>query len=121
MAVLERDHLPASDVLVAGCGLGQAPRTVTALAALLERLPCPTVVDADGRRAADRGPRFEFKQGVAALSGHLGTADSHRLTVANDTPSRRASCSWLRPRLVRSHWMRAAVEPASGPPGGSPP
>jgi NAD(P)H-hydrate epimerase len=52
VAVLERDHLPASDVLVAGCGLGQAPRTVTALAALLERLPCPTVVDADGLNIA---------------------------------------------------------------------
>ena len=26
---------------------------------------------------------------------------SHRFTVANDTPSRRASCSWLRPRLAR--------------------
>ncbi len=52
VAVLERDHLPAADVLVAGCGLGQAPRTVTAVAALLERLPCPTVVDADGLNVA---------------------------------------------------------------------
>jgi hydroxyethylthiazole kinase-like uncharacterized protein yjeF len=52
VAVLERDHLPAADVLVAGCGLGQAPRTVAAVAALLERLPCPTVVDADGLNIA---------------------------------------------------------------------
>jgi hydroxyethylthiazole kinase-like uncharacterized protein yjeF len=52
VAVLERDHLPAADVLVAGCGLGQAPRTVDAVAALLERLPCPTVVDADGLNIA---------------------------------------------------------------------
>jgi NAD(P)H-hydrate epimerase len=52
VAVLERDHLPAADVLVAGCGLGQAPRTVSAVAALLERLPCPTVVDADGLNIA---------------------------------------------------------------------
>jgi hydroxyethylthiazole kinase-like uncharacterized protein yjeF len=52
VAVLERDHLPASDVLVAGCGLGQAPRTAAAVAGLLERLPCPTVVDADGLNIA---------------------------------------------------------------------
>jgi hydroxyethylthiazole kinase-like uncharacterized protein yjeF len=52
VAVLERDHLPVCDVLVAGCGLGQAPRTVTAVGALLERLPRPTVVDADGLNIA---------------------------------------------------------------------
>jgi hydroxyethylthiazole kinase-like uncharacterized protein yjeF len=52
LAVLERDHLPASDVLVVGPGLGQEPRTVAAVAGLLERLPCPTVVDADGLNIA---------------------------------------------------------------------
>ncbi len=52
VAALERDHLPSADVLVAGPGLGQAPRTVSAIAALLERLPCPTVVDADGLNIA---------------------------------------------------------------------
>ena len=42
--------------------------------------------------------------------------DSHRLTVANDTPSCRASCSWDRPRLVRNRCMRSAGESGGSPP-----
>ena len=38
---------------------------------------------------------------------------SQRLTVANETPRRRASCSWLRSRLARSRRRRCAAEPAS--------
>jgi len=40
---------------------------------------------------------------------------SHRLTVAKDTPSCLASCSWLRPRLERSRARRAAAESAASP------
>ena len=39
--------------------------------------------------------------------------DSQRLTVANDTPRRCASCSWLRLRLVRSWRRRSAALPVS--------
>jgi len=39
--------------------------------------------------------------------------DSHRFTVANDTPSRCASCSWLNPSRVRSSRRRAASGTAS--------
>jgi hypothetical protein len=40
--------------------------------------------------------------------------DSHRFTVANDTPSRRASCSWLNLSRVRSSRSRAASGTVSG-------
>lgn len=46
------DHLPHADALVVGCGLGRAAVTEAALARLLERLTCPTVVDADGLNIA---------------------------------------------------------------------
>ena len=36
--------------------------------------------------------------------------DSHRLTVANETPRRRASCSWLSPRRRRSSLSRSPTE-----------
>jgi hypothetical protein len=39
---------------------------------------------------------------------------SHRFTVANDTLSRRASCSWLSPSRARSSRSRSANETASG-------
>ena len=39
--------------------------------------------------------------------------DSHRFTVANDTPSWRASCSWLNPSRVRSSRSRATSGTAS--------
>jgi hydroxyethylthiazole kinase-like uncharacterized protein yjeF len=45
---LLRDHLPHADALVVGPGLGQAEATRSAMAALLPRLACPTVIDADG-------------------------------------------------------------------------
>ena len=36
--------------------------------------------------------------------------DSHRLTVANETPRRRASCSWLSPRRRRSSLSLSPTE-----------
>ena len=79
VVALERDHLPASDVLVAGPGLGQAPRTVGAVAALLERLPCPTVVDADGLNiAAQRRVDWRRSGQPVVLTPH--PAEMARLT-----------------------------------------
>ncbi len=53
---LRREHLPRADAVVVGPGLGQAPETQEAVVALLESLPCPAVVDADGLNiAAARG------------------------------------------------------------------
>jgi NAD(P)H-hydrate epimerase len=44
---LLRDHLPRASALVVGPGLGRALRTEAAMAVLLARLTCPTVLDAD--------------------------------------------------------------------------
>ncbi len=58
---LRREHLPRADAVVVGPGLGQAEATQDAVAALLESLPCPAVVDADGLNiAAARG--FDWRR-----------------------------------------------------------
>ena len=46
--VLRTQHLGHARALVLGPGLGRDPRTVEAVGALLEQLPCSLVVDADG-------------------------------------------------------------------------
>jgi len=56
LAELRREHLPRATACVIGPGLGQASDTQDAVVALLESLPCPAVVDADGLNiAAMRG------------------------------------------------------------------
>src|ERR1700758_1763614 len=49
---------------------------------------------------------------VSARADSWVRPDSHRLTVAKDTPSRRASCSWLSPRLLRRNRSWAATDSA---------
>jgi NAD(P)H-hydrate epimerase len=51
---LRRDHLPHASALVVGPGLGQAAETAAAVTELLQALPCPAVVDADGLNIAAR-------------------------------------------------------------------
>ena len=51
---LQAEHLPAADALVVGPGIGRDPETGDALARLLDGLPCPAVVDADGLTLAAR-------------------------------------------------------------------
>ena len=50
---------------------------------------------------------------AAARADGCDRPASHRFTVANDTLSRRASCSWLSPSRVRSSRSRSANESAS--------
>ncbi|HET9050835.1 MAG TPA: NAD(P)H-hydrate dehydratase [Candidatus Dormibacteraeota bacterium] len=51
---LRSSHLPAAQALVVGPGIGLDPATGEALVALLDGLPCPVVVDADGLTLAAR-------------------------------------------------------------------
>jgi len=68
---LRREHLPRADALVVGPGLGQAPQTAEAVVALLQLLPCPTVVDADGLNiAAARGVDWRRSGQPLVLTPH---------------------------------------------------
>lgn len=68
---LRRAHLPRSDSLVVGPGLGQAEPTADAVASLLESLPCPTVVDADGLNiAAARGVDWRRSEQTVVVTPH---------------------------------------------------
>jgi hydroxyethylthiazole kinase-like uncharacterized protein yjeF len=49
---LQESLLSRADALVVGPGLGRDPATGQALVALLQQLPCPVVVDADGLNLA---------------------------------------------------------------------
>jgi hydroxyethylthiazole kinase-like uncharacterized protein yjeF len=62
--VLRRHHLGSADALVVGPGLGQAEATQDAVVALLQSLPCPTVVDADGLNIAAARRVFWPRTGV---------------------------------------------------------
>ena len=72
-------------------------------------------------RPGSRSPGGSRQVAAASSSAMAGRAradgrdrpDSHRFTVANDTPSRRASCSWLNPSRVRSSRSRATSGTAS--------
>src|SRR5258708_22763552 len=59
VAALEELHLPHSDAVVVGPGLGRDPAPAAAVSALFERLSLPGGVDADGLNiAAERGVRW---------------------------------------------------------------
>jgi NAD(P)H-hydrate epimerase len=49
---LREQHMPHADAMVIGPGLGRSEPTQRAVAELLQSLPCPTVVDADGLNSA---------------------------------------------------------------------
>jgi len=68
---LRREHLPRANALVVGPGLGQAEATQDAVVALLESLPCPAVVDADGLNiAAARGVDWRRAGAAVVLTPH---------------------------------------------------
>ena len=70
------------------------------------------------RRMSGRGLASNAATARLARADIRVRPDSQRFTVANDTPSSRASCSWLRPRRARSPRSRAAAAEPSGPGSG---
>ena len=67
---------------------------------------------APDRRAGAAARASSSARPRSALSDIRVRPDSHRLTVANDTPSWRASCSWLSASDARRPRSRAAGESA---------
>jgi ADP-dependent NAD(P)H-hydrate dehydratase / NAD(P)H-hydrate epimerase len=63
-----RERMRGADALVIGPGLGHSPETAAALLDLLEDLPCPAVVDADGLN-------------IAASSGFNWRTSDHPIVV----------------------------------------
>jgi NAD(P)H-hydrate epimerase len=66
LPVLRERHFAAADTFVLGPGLAGSEPTERLLLALLEELPCPAVIDADGLNIAARAG-FDWKQANAPV------------------------------------------------------
>jgi hydroxyethylthiazole kinase-like uncharacterized protein yjeF len=93
---LRREHLPRASAVVVGPGLGRAAQTEDAVVALLESLPCPAVVDADGLNiAAARG--VDWRRGGQPLvltphpaeMGRLAELDTAQVQADREGVARR--------------------------------
>ena len=107
---LRREHLPRADALVVGPGVGQSPDTADAVVALLESLPCPAVVDADGLNiAATRGVDWRRSGQPVVVTPH--PAEMARL-IGTHTDEVQADRDGIARRYAREHGVVVVLKGA---------